>query len=81
MMREKGSSTARKWISLGLLLVAVAELLPHIASRRLPGDWLDGLCGMLAGVGIAIELLALRQLARARRGISGECRATGAPGR
>lgn len=78
MTRDMGSNAVRKWIPLGLLLVVIAVLLPAIARGRLPGDWLDGLCGLLAGIGIGIETLALRRLGRARRGLPGGCRATGA---
>jgi membrane protein implicated in regulation of membrane protease activity len=60
---------AIKWLPLGLVLLSISLLLPdfyHPVSQ-LSKDWADGVRGLLAGIGIGIELMILIRLGRQRR--------------
>jgi hypothetical protein len=56
-------------LPLGLALIGMSMLLPDFLhpAGRFSVDWLDGVRGLLAGIGIGIELTVLIRLARQRR--------------
>jgi len=60
---------AIKWLPLGLVLLSMSLLLPDFYHPvgQLSKDWLDGVRGLLAGIGIGIELMVVIRLARQRR--------------
>jgi uncharacterized membrane protein len=63
-------SKAMKWLALGLILVVSSTSLPHFfhPAGRFTQDWFDGLRGLMLGIGIGIELMAVIRIGRARRG-------------
>jgi hypothetical protein len=56
-------------LPLGLALIGMSILLPDLLhpAGRFSVDWLDGVRGLLAGIGIGIELMVLIRLSRQRR--------------
>jgi hypothetical protein len=60
---------AIKWLPLGLLLLSMSLLLPDFYQpvSQLSKDWLEGVRGLFAGIGIGIELMVVIRLARLRR--------------
>ncbi|HKT46316.1 MAG TPA: hypothetical protein VJP87_02230 [Candidatus Acidoferrales bacterium] len=60
---------AARWLSFGLLLVALSIALPHLvhASRSFSQDSFDAVRGLLVGIGIGIEVVALFKFNRRRR--------------
>ena len=58
------------WPIAGVLLVACSITPPHILHlpATLSPGWVDGLRGLLAGIGIGLELCFVIRLARFRRG-------------
>ena len=57
------------WISLALVFISMSLLLPDFfhPAGQLSKDWFDGVRGLLAGLGIGMELMVVIKLARQRR--------------
>lgn len=66
--RLQDPNVRRLW-SLGVLLSVVSPSLPRFfhPTGRLEQDLLDGLCGLLAGIGIGILITLLAKMSRQRR--------------
>jgi hypothetical protein len=60
---------AIKWLPLGLVLLSMSLLLPDFYQPvgQLSKDWLDGVRGLLAGIGIGIMIMITIKLNRQRR--------------
>jgi hypothetical protein len=57
------------WLPLGLASIGMSLLLPNFLhpAGRFSVDWLDGVRGLLGGIGIGIELMVVVKLALQRR--------------
>jgi hypothetical protein len=57
------------WLPLGILLPVIAMDLPRFVHPmgRLSTDWLDGLRGLMAGIGFGITIMVIVKLRRQRR--------------
>lgn len=68
-MEPVNKSKAAGWISLAMVFIAVSALLPDFVhpAGQLQKDWLDGVRGLLTGVGLGIEVMFIVYLARQRR--------------
>ena len=56
----------RHWMALGLLLLSLGVGLRAVGPAALRGDAGDLVIGLLLGVGVGIELMALIKMRRAR---------------
>jgi hypothetical protein len=58
-----------KWLPLGIILPVVAMNLPHFIhpAGRFSEDWLDGVRGLLAGIGFGIMIMLAVKISRQRR--------------
>jgi uncharacterized membrane protein len=57
------------WLPLGIILPVIAMSLPRFIhpSASFPEDWLDGLRGLVAGIGFGIMIMVIVKLSRQRR--------------
>lgn len=58
-----------KWLPLGIILPVVAMNLPRFIHPvgTFTTDWLDGVCGLLAGMGFGIMIMLAVRISRQRR--------------
>ena len=58
-----------RWLPLGIMLPVIAMSLPRFIhpAGQTSLDWLDGLRGLMAGIGFGIMIMVIVKLSRQRR--------------
>jgi hypothetical protein len=63
------NNTVVRWLPIGIMLPVIAMNLPRFIhpAGRFTEDWLDGLRGLIAGIGFGIMIMVVVKLSRQRR--------------
>jgi uncharacterized membrane protein len=69
MCQDQKNNKIVAWLPLGIMLPVIAMNLPRFIhpSGRFTEDWLDGLRGLVAGIGFGIMIMVIVKKSRQRR--------------